>query len=237
MLIMIDGIDGSGKSTVVEAWKKKLTTEGNPWFDLKAHWQKTGGYPAYSELKAYDFIFSCEPTYAGIGKVIRDELIKSGRSYPAKSIAESYALDRLILYEKIIIPALTDNKCVVEDRGISTSLAYQPLSDKHLTPTVLAKLDGNKLALKYRPDHLVLLTIDATIAAERLVKRTTKQDDVIFERLPFQKKLARVFASSAYRSLFSKRGTKVHYLPAQEEIGIMQSSANELFDKLLAPLR
>ncbi len=233
MLIMVDGIDGSGKSTVMDTWKNYLAAEGNALFDLKEYWQKTGHYPSYSELKSYDFIFSCEPTYAPVGKAIREELIKNGRQYPARAIAEAYSLDRLILYNKIIIPALRDKKCIIQDRGVSTSLAYQPASDPKLTPKILSQLDGNALALKHRPDYLVLLSIDATEAARRLSKRTAKQDNVIFERLPFQKKLAKVFASPAYRSLFTKRGTTIVTLPAEKKVGIMKKSSVKLLQTFL----
>jgi thymidylate kinase len=77
MFIMIDGIDGSGKSTVVQGWKDYLNSQGNTIFDLKEYWQKEGCYPPYSELRSYDFIISGEPTYVGVGKAIREHLIRT----------------------------------------------------------------------------------------------------------------------------------------------------------------
>ena len=177
---MLDGIDGSGKSTIIEIWKNYLAEQGNAIFDLKEYWKKNGSYPDYNELKSYDFIFSGEPTYVGIGQVIREELIKKGSNYPPLAIAGAYALDRLILYNKIIIPALKNGKCVIQDRGVSTSLCYQPITEPALTVKKLSVLPGNDLALKHRPDHLVLLSIDAKTALKRLEKRVTKQDNVIF---------------------------------------------------------
>lgn len=241
---MLDGIDGSGKSTVIHAWKKHLTDQGNAIFDLTEYWKTRGAYPDFSELTKYDFIFSSEPTYVGVGKVIREELIKNqppsplrGRArervYSPRAIAEAYSLDRLILYAKIIIPALRGGKCVIQDRGVSTSLCYQPLMDKKITAAFLSELPGNALALKFRPDHLILLSIDPEIALSRLRQRTNKQDNVIFERLAFQKKIARVFASPSYRQLFERYGTKVDYLPAKEKIGIMNQAASALLNKIL----
>lgn len=231
---MLDGIDGSGKSTVIAAWKKYLANEGNAIFDLTDCWKERGAYPEYSELKKYDFIFSSEPSYVGIGKTIREELIKNGSSYPPRAVAEAYSLDRLILYTKIIIPALREGKYVIQDRGVSTSLAYQPLTDKKLTAKVLVTLPGNSLALKHRPDHLILLSIDPGLAAARLKKRTGKQDNVIFERLAFQKKIANVFASSAYQNLFKQRGTHLHYLPADDKIDIMNKQAIDLIQNVFS---
>lgn len=231
---MVDGIDGSGKSTVIKTWKDRLAQDGNAIFDLKAYWLKTGRYPELSELRGYDFIFSSEPTEVGIGRVIRDELIKNGTGYPPRAVAEAYALDRLVLYKKIIIPLLADKKCIIQDRGITSSLAYQPLADKRLTLKFLSTLPGNALALNHRPNHIVLLTVDYDRAIKRLIGRRNKQDNVVFERAAFQKKLARVFASRQYQSFFTRRGSRVYELPANEKLATMRGRAVKLLHQLLA---
>lgn len=230
---MLDGIDGSGKSTVMAAWKEYLTVQAETIFDLKAYWKEPGRHPEYSELEKYDYIFSAEPTYVGIGQVIRKELINHKQSYPPLAIAEAYSLDRLILYTKIIIPALQDGKTVLQDRGISTSLCYQPVSHPELTTDIISQLPGNALALTHRPDHLVLLSIDPDEALRRLEGRAEKRDNVIFEQRDFQKRAAERFASAEYRQLFTERGTQVHYLQAQEEAGIMKETIQTILNKLL----
>jgi len=227
---MIDGIDGSGKSTVIKAWKDYLAKQGHPIFDLKKYWIKNKCYPEIKELNAYDYIFSCEPTYVGIGEVIRKELISNKNDYSAQAIAEAYSLDRLILYNKIIIPLLSKNKTVIQDRGISSSLAYQSLQDKKLDIKTLSELTGNKLALKYRPDHLIILDVSAESTTKRLLKRTSKKDDAIFEKINFQKKLTKKFKSQNFKNVFLKRKTKIHYLPADVKIDIMNKEAVNLFN-------
>jgi thymidylate kinase len=233
MFIIVDSIDGGGKSTIIDTWKETLTKQGNAVFDLKKYMQETGRYPELSELKGYDFIFSAEPTYIGVGAVIRQELIKNGTAYPVEAVAEAYSLDRLILYTKIHIPLLKDGKCIIQDRSISTSLAYQSLADPKFTMKKISALPGNKLALKYRPDYLILVKTSAEEAARRLNLRTGKKDDVIFENLPFLKKSAKQFSSTELKSIFTKRGTKVVGLNGNKKIDIMRQEANKLLSKIL----
>lgn len=234
MFIIVDSIDGGGKSTIIETWKETLTKQGNAIFDLKKYMQETGRYPELSELNGYDFIFSAEPTYVGVGTAIRQELIKNGTNYPVQALAEAYSLDRLILYNKIHIPLLKSGKCIIQDRSITSSLAYQSLSDPKFTMKKICSLPGNKLALENRPDYLILVKIDPTEAARRLSGRTNKQDDAIFENLPFLKKSAKQFFSSELKDIFTKRGTRVISLNGNEKIDIMKQEANKLLNKILS---
>ncbi len=233
MLLMLDGIDGSGKSSIITAWKEYLTKEGNTIFDLKDYWKQNNNYPDYKQLNAYDFIFCCEPTYTGIGKVIREEFIQTSNDYSPIAIAEAYALDRLVLYKKIIVPALADGKCIIADRAVSTSLCYQHLEPANLSLDEIAALPGNDFALKYPPEHLILLSINPEIAIKRLTDRQNKQDNAIFEKLDFLKKAAAAFASEEYQNFFTKLGTNVLYLPAEDGIDIMKVKATELLSKIL----
>ena len=244
MFIIIDGIDGSGKSTAVQTWKDYLTGEGNAIFDLKHYWQTVGKYPELDELKSYDFIFSCEPTYVGIGKVIREELIKNKTNYPPRAIVEAFSLDRLISYNKIIIPSLKNGKVIIQDRGVSTSLAYQSISrseagsrrggtEQDLTFKKIADFPGNKLALENRPDHLVIAKISAEKAMARLQNRFSKNDNAIFEQLRFQKKAAEIFYSPKYQAIFTSKGAKIHYLNADAKIDIMKQESINLLKTLI----
>jgi len=65
MFIMLDGIDGSGKGTVISAWKEYLIQSGRTVFDLVKYWKENKKYPEYSAIKNYEIIFSGEPTYVG----------------------------------------------------------------------------------------------------------------------------------------------------------------------------
>ncbi len=228
---MVDGIDGSGKSTVIAAWKNHLVAEGNTVFDLNAYAKQHGHYPELAELRAYDFVLSGEPTYAGIGAVIRHELIKTGTSYSTKSIAEAYALDRLMLYTTLLIPLLDSGVGVIQDRGVSTSLCYQHISTNPQGIDFLTTLEGNALALQHRPDYLVLLNTPPSVAATRLTTRAEKQDNVIFERLAFLEESAAFFAADEYRDIFRSRGTQIHSLAGDTKIDILQEQAIVLLNQ------
>jgi thymidylate kinase len=232
MLIMIDGIEGGGKSTIIEAWKKYLTDQNKTFFDLKKYCLENNKYPDYTEIAAYDFIFSAEPTYFGIGKTIREELIKNGTSYPETAVAQAYSLDRLILYTKILIPALRDNKTIIQDRGVSTSLCYQALS-QNLSIETLVSLPGNALALQYRPDYLVLTDMSPETAQKRLATRYDKQDDAIFDRIDFQQQAATRYKSNDFQKLFTDRGTIIEYLNTDVEIDIMKQNSLTTFTRFI----
>jgi len=228
MFIMLDAIDGGGKGTVIKAWKEYIASAGNPLFDLKEYWEQNNAYPDVHELRSYDFVFTAEPTSIGIGKVIREELIRQGAHYPPEAVAQAYALDRLILYEKIIIPLLNQDKFIIQDRGFSTSLAYQNAQNRELTFEKLLAMTGNALALKHRPDYLILLTTEPEEAMRRLDARKDKKDNAIFENLDFQKKAAATFKSPGYREIFTQVGTKILYLSTMDEIDIIEQKAKDL---------
>ena len=232
MFLMMDGIEGSGKSTIIESWKKYLLEQNHSIFDLKKYCLENGHYPNYEEVKPYEFIFSAEPTFIGVGKVIREELIKNGTNYPETAIAEAYSLDRLILYKKILLPALQDHKHIIQDRGVSTSLCYQSISG-NLSLDYLAGLPGNALALANRPDYLCLVKMSPETAQKRLATRYDKQDDAIFDKIEFQQKVAEKFISSDYQKLFLDKGTAIEYLNTDAEIDTMKQESLNLFKKII----
>lgn len=234
MFIMIDGLDGSGKSTVLNVWKNYLKNQGNAIFDLKNYWQTAHSYPEITEMKSYDFILSAEPTYIGVGQIIREELIKTGNNYPTAAIAQAFSLDRLILYHKIIIPLLKQEKCVIQDRGVSSSLAYQSSQQNGLSLESLSILPGNQLSIEHRPDYLVIMDTEPETCIQRLNTRAEKHDDAIFEKLDFLKKLQIQFKNPAYQKIFTDHGGKIVYLNGNENIDIMKQEAVKLLQTIIS---
>jgi len=229
---MIDGIDGSGKSTIIQAFKDYLSAQGNAIFDLKNYWKNNQKHPELSELKSYDFIFSAEPTNVGVGQAIRQELINDNYRYPTLSIAQAYALDRLILYTKLLIPTLQQNKIVIQDRGVTTSLAYQPAQDKNISLKMVAELEGNKLALDHAPNHLIIVDVEAKNALARLDGRD-KKDKAIFEKLEILEKNSQRFHNQEFVELMKSKKTAIQYLNANQNIDIMKAEAIKILKEIL----
>ncbi len=142
-------------------------------------------------------------------------------------------MDRLILYTKIIIPALTQNKLIIQDRGISSSLIYQTTPDTGLTYDQVTNLPGNQLALKYRPDILVLVEATPEICAERLAKRLDKADNAIFERIETLHQNAEQFKKPEYQKIFTDHGTRIEHLNGDENIDIMKTKATVLLKNII----
>ncbi len=232
MFIMVDGIDGAGKSTVIDTWIDFLQNKNAPILSLRTFWKTHGRHPTPEEFKPHTVIISAEPTFVGIGKKIREEMIVSGTPYTPRQIAEAYAEDRKILYAAVIVPALQKNLLVIQDRGVSTSLCYQPLHHTDLTPEVIANIPGNAFALTHAPNHLILVDIEPAIAISRLLERQ-KQDRALFEKESFLIKARQRFLSHSYQELFRSRGTHIHILNGGVPLAIMKEEALRLLKHIL----
>lgn len=233
-LIIIDGIDGSGKGIIVQtlaelAKRKKLRV-----LNLKEYCKKFHHFPEIDTVRKYDVLISCEPTYALVGKALREEIIRENtRLYSALSTAMAFALDREILYRRVIIPALAEGKIIFQERGVTTSLIYQPVQAEPLGLQKIMTLPGNALTLRYRPHLLIITKLSPEIAIQRLRQRLDKQDVSIFEKLNFLKRVNRRFQSSWFRNLFIKKGTKVVYLDTGKTLRDTKQKTLQIWTKFL----
>jgi dTMP kinase len=220
-LIVIDGIDGSGKGTLIQALALYVQRQNSNQriLDLRSYGKKHHSLPQPSELKNFSIIVSSEPTFSLIGRAIRDEIVRdNNREYSALATAQAFALDRYILYKRVIIPALSEGKCVFQERSVTTSICYQPIQKEHLSLQTILKLEGNQLTLKYRPDLLLIIKIKPTIAIKHIRGRLSKNDEAIFEHFEFLKKAQKRFESAWFRKIFERCGSEVAYIDTNSSI-------------------
>ncbi|MBT4540657.1 deoxynucleoside kinase [Candidatus Woesearchaeota archaeon] len=231
--IMIDGLDGSGKGTVIDALSDYLEIKGKKVFDLRKHCKEHMDFPEFSELLEYDIIINAEPTYSHLGIAIRDEIVKDNqRKYSGLSTAHAFALDREILYRKVIIPALEAGKTIIQERGVVSSFVYQPIQLERMNLQDIMNIPGNRLALKYAPSLLVLTQVDPQVVIHRLKERT-KKDHAIFEKLVFQRQVANRYESDWLKKLFESKGSKVVFLDTNypKTVEDTKKAAIEMWEK------
>ena len=217
---MVDGLDASGKGVIMSAFKEWAVSKRFKTLVLKEFCEEHNTLPSPNDVEEFDVIISCEPTYALVGKAIREELIKkNSRDYSAFSIAQAFSLDREILYKRVIIPAIKAGKIILQDRGVVTSFVYQPVQE-HIPLHELMKFPGNKLALEFAPNVLIITRVSPEVVMERLEKKGL-ESSTIFTNLLFQRRISERYNSVWLRELFENFGTKIVYLstepPATEE--------------------
>jgi dTMP kinase len=100
IFIVIEGLDGSGKTTQATLLAKKLS-------------------------QSYKVILTAEPSQCKIGTFIREGCLYEDKRLPIEAEALLFAADRFEHMQKEIKPALDEGKLVICDRYVYSSLAYQ----------------------------------------------------------------------------------------------------------------
>ena len=237
--IMIEGIDGSGKSTALQACYDWAQEKDIQIFNVLDYCQKEKKLPQPSDFYQYNGLFVNEPTFCWTGSAIRDEIItkhtEKYRQYSGWEASEAFALDRLILFKRIIIPFLKNQHqhIIFQDRGLLSTLAYQTLQDPHLSIDKLLNLSGNQTTLDWAPNIIFILNTPAKIALERLNKRTEKQDNAIFEKEAFLTKLAQQYLNPKIIEPFKKVNTKIIIINGTQSIPDVQNDIKNHLNQLI----
>ena len=155
--IVIEGIDGSGKTTQI--------TQLSKWIN------ETNIIPQNNQL-----VLTREPGGTQLGKSIRTLLLDPSREISLNSITELllYAADRAQHVNEIIRPSLTKGDWVISDRFCGSTLAYQGYGRK-LDIKLIKDLET--IATQgISPDITFLLDIPVE---ESINRRISKKDDRI----------------------------------------------------------
>ena len=144
-VIALEGQDGTGKSTVIDAIKKHFDDNG------------------------VSYITAREPGGTEIGEKLRNILAdKDNNEMDYHTEALLFAASRSELYDKIIKPNLAKGTSVILDRFLLSSLAYQGVVRDLGVEEVKAV---NDFFLEgFRPDLTILIDIDAKKSFKRLEK-------------------------------------------------------------------
>ncbi|OGL70806.1 hypothetical protein A3C09_04810 [Candidatus Uhrbacteria bacterium RIFCSPHIGHO2_02_FULL_47_44] len=230
--ILIDGIVCSGKTTVIQAMFDALARRGLRCFRLQ-DWKETHP-PTFAEIADYDVYFTFEPTRQWIGAAIRGEMSRDDEPYGGAELAHAFAIDREIMYRRLIMPALEAGKIVVQDRGVSTSIIYQPIQPNSLSLEEILNLPGNKLALQLAPSHLVLTSTPVETIVDRIRNRPAAQGATgVFANVELARRVDARYKEPWFRELFESRGTRIHTLDTSGTLETSQANAVALIEKLV----
>ncbi len=250
--IMVDSGDGGGKGALIEVFKESLLEKNIPFFDCVEYWKMHDRLPHLEEVQELvpgcKAIFVAEPTYVGIGKLLREELINKDANeryikhgfgaYDARATAVAYAIDRDVLYKRLLIDALHAGMFIVADRGIITSDVYQPLQasfagiDEWEFRAFVHDLPGNKQAFAYLPSVFILPRVPTAERMRRLAHRSThedKDDRAIFETSEFQAAITKSYDDPKMRAFYEDKGSS--FFDFEVDVGEDRSATKKRFRK------
>jgi thymidylate kinase len=231
LFIMIDGIAGSGKTTVIKAMYEWVESHYTC-FRLE-DWTKDRP-PTFDDVKNTDVLFTLEPTRQWVGAAIRQEMSQTEHPYDGLELAHAFSLDRQLMYRRLILPALDAGKIIIQDRGVSTSLVYQPIMPNGISAQDVANLPGNKLALEHAPDHLILTSVPVEQIVERIRMRPSSQGAAgVFADVELARRVDAVYRAPWFRELFTSHGTQFHTLDTSGTLEQSKTNAVDLISKLL----
>jgi dTMP kinase len=163
-LITLEGIDGSGKSTVA----KKLQEN--------------------HEIHVFEPVFTREPTRNTLTGNAVEKAIQSDTDQLAELFL--FTADHAEHLSKLVKPALEKGKTVISDRYSDSRYAYQGITLKNRIENPLEWVRGLHRGWTIVPDLTILFDIDPEIAVERCGKRG---EQTKFEQIEFLRGVREIF--------------------------------------------
>ncbi len=170
-LLTIEGVDGTGKTTLAQGLEAALAARGLDVLVLR----EPGGVAASERIR----------------ELVRDPALSIGD----RAEALLYAAARAQLIEERLAPALAVGQTVILDRFVDSSLAYQG-GGRRLGVEEIAAL--NRFATGgLAPDLTLLLTLDPQVAAARAAGRGETPDRLELAGVEFYARVHETYARLA----------------------------------------
>ncbi|MDM7935086.1 MAG: dTMP kinase [Methanothrix sp.] len=167
LLITLEGIDGSGKSTAARQIASRL--------------------PAL--LPGRRIVMTAEPTKGRAGTILRERLSQgSYESRPARQMEELFLFmaDHAGHLAGTILPSLEEGAVVVSDRYSDSTAAYQGVTLQGTVEDPVGWIRGILSPWNVVPDRTLLFVLDPGAALQRIRSRHGHEK---FERLGFLKEV------------------------------------------------
>ena len=166
--IVLEGIDGCGKTTQIKELSEWLPKSG-------------------LINKNATLIKTREPGGSILGREIRDMILNNDKANPPSNLTELllYYADRAEHISKIILPALQNGNWIISDRFSGSTLAYQGYG-RDIDIDIIKKLE-NIVCPNIKPDITFLLQISPEESIKR--RKNKVADRIESEGLEFLKKV------------------------------------------------
>lgn len=171
-LISIEGGEGAGKTTVINALRDALETDG-----------------------AFEVVLTREPGGTGLAERIRELLLaRDGEAPSAQTELLLMFAARAQHVQQLIAPALARGAWVLCDRFTDSSYAYQG-GGRGLDAGLIATLEQHAVGI--RPGLTLLLDLDVAHGRERARGRDLLPDRMESERDEFHQRVRQAFLARA----------------------------------------
>ena len=165
-LVTLEGIDGSGKSTVLRHIASRLR----------------------QVLPERRIVLTAEPTTGDVGRILRAELGKADREGGEASAA--MRMQELFLFmadhahhlAETVIPSLENGAIVLSDRYADSTAAYQGVTLRGIVPDPVSWIQSISRTWNILPDMTLLFLLEPESALKRMQSRSGREK---FERLEF----------------------------------------------------
>jgi len=166
LLITLEGIDGSGKSTAARHIASRL----------------------YDLMPEQRLVFTAEPTNSEAGKILRAQL--SRPTEDSEVLSSAMVMEELFLFmadhadhlARLVDPSLKEGAIVISDRYADSTAAYQGVTLRGIVPDPVQWIRSIYSPWNLPPDRTLLFALDPSLALQRLRSRKEQEK---FERLRF----------------------------------------------------
>lgn len=200
LFITFEGNDGSGKTTISKLAYKKLLEMG------------------------YPVIYTREPGGIDIAEQIRDVILNpKNTAMDARCEALLYAASRRQHLVEKVLPALLENKIVLCDRFIDSSLVYQGIA-RNIGINEVYKI--NEFAIEGNlPDATIFLHVDLKTGLSRIESRGDK-DRLDNESMDFHQMVA-----DGYNQVCELYPERIHVVDANKTVDeVFNNTLNVLLE-------
>lgn len=188
-LCSFEGLDGSGKTTLIHAVYEYFRAQNRP------------------------VLLTKEPGASDLGKVLRTIVQEKKVNVCPEAEFLLFAADRAQHMKEIILPALEKGTIVFSDRMNDSSLAYQGYGrglDQHMITTINAWVMQQRM-----PDLVVYVRVTPDVAMQRIMKRNIVPTAFEKEKEDF---IMRVYQGFEEIFKTKKNGIIIDGMQSEEEV-------------------